>query len=307
MELRHLRYFVAVAEEGSFTHAAGKRLHTAQPSLSRQIRDLETELGTPLILRGPRAIELTPAGRVFLDHARMILLQVETAREAARRAGRPAKTSFTVGFLTGYELEWLPKVLAILREALQTTDLTIHSASSPELTHALLEGRIDMAFLRPDPTARGLAFRPVAEEALFVLLPADHRLASRRSLRLEEIADAPFINFPAAYAPALRRVIDDYLGRSGLPVVSAHEAETLPMVISLVLSTGGFSLLPAYAQRLLPPSVVGRRLHGRAPTITLALGYHGSNGSPVLQRVLSDADGFMAPAPGILRPDAGQA
>ena len=94
MELRHLRYFVAVAEEGSLTVAAQKRLHTAQPSLSRQIHDLELELGVQLLIRGPRGIELTPSGRVFLDHARVALLQVEAASEAARRAAQPAKSSF---------------------------------------------------------------------------------------------------------------------------------------------------------------------------------------------------------------------
>ncbi len=110
MELRHLRYFVAVAEEGSLTVAAQKRLHTAQPSLSRQIHDLELELGVQLLNRGPRGIELTPSGRVFLDHARVALLQVEAAGEAARRAAQPARASFAIGFLTGYEMDWLPAV-----------------------------------------------------------------------------------------------------------------------------------------------------------------------------------------------------
>jgi LysR family hca operon transcriptional activator len=297
MELRHLRYFVAVAEEGSFTQAAEHRLHTAQPSLSRQIRDLEMELGAQLIVRGPREIALTPAGRVLLDHARVILLQVEAAREATRRAAQPVKTPFIVGFLTGYELEWLPRVMEALSEALQTTELTIHSASSPELTHGLLAGKIDVAFLRPDNAVRELAFKVVADEALFVLRPADHRLASRRSVRLHEIADETFINFPKHYAPALRRVIDDYLAESGVGLTAAHDAETLPMVISLVLSTGGVSLLPAYAEKLLPPSVVGRKLHGRTPTIALAVGYKASNTSPLLQRVLAKADGFIAQMP----------
>ena len=115
MELRHLRYFVAIAEEGSFTQAAEKRLHTAQPSLSRQIRDLETELGVTLLIRGARGIELTPAGKVFLDHARMVFLQVEAATEAARRAAVPPKTSFTIGFLSGYEVDWLPPSCAYRR------------------------------------------------------------------------------------------------------------------------------------------------------------------------------------------------
>src|SRR3981081_1377319 len=101
MELRHLRYFVAVAEEGSLTVAAQKRLHTAQPSLSRQIHDLELELGVELLIRGPRGVELTAAGRVFLDHARVALLQVEAAGEAARRAPQPPKSTLALGCFCG--------------------------------------------------------------------------------------------------------------------------------------------------------------------------------------------------------------
>jgi LysR family transcriptional regulator, hca operon transcriptional activator len=288
MELRHLRYFIAVAEAGSFTQAAEQRLHTAQPSLSRQIRDLELDLGAQLIIRGPRGMQLTPAGRVFLDHARVILLQVETAREAARRAARPAKAPFVVGFLTGYELEWLPKIMATLSGELQNTELTIHSASSPELMQALSNGRMDVAFLRADNAPHGLEFRSVANEALFALLPAGHRLASGGPVDPADIVREKFISFPKAYAPALRRVIDDYLA-----VSPAHEAETLPMVISLVLSTGGISLLPDYARRLLPPSVVARKLRGKAPTIALSVGYSTANKSPLLQRVLANIESVM--------------
>ena len=289
MELRHLRYFVAVAEEGSFTQAAETRLHTAQPSLSRQIRDLESDVGAELIIRGPRGMELTAAGRVFLDHARLILQQVEAAAEAARRAARPAKTPFIVGFLTGYELEWLPKVLEILRDELATTELTIHSASSPELMQALLNGRMDVAFLRPDDAVHGLEFRILTNEALFVLLPADHRLARRKSISLDEIAGEPFISFPKRYAPALRLVIDDYLARASVDVVPAHEAETLPMLISLVLSTAGISLLPEYARRLLTPSVVSKPLRGEPPTVQLAVGYNKASTSRLLRIFLSGA------------------
>jgi LysR family hca operon transcriptional activator len=292
MELRHLRYFVAIAEEGSFTLAATKRLHTAQPSLSRQIRDLEAELDAQLILRGPRGMQLTPAGRIFLDHARLILSQVDAARDATRRAARPAKTPFTVGFLTGHEIGWLPKVLEILREELERTELIVHSASSPELMQALIHGRMDVAFLRPDSDVRELEFRPLIQEALFMLLPADHRLAKRKAIRIQAIRDETFIGISATYSPALRRVIDDYLTRSGIHLVPAHEAETLPMVISLSLSTNGVALLPAYMARLLPPSVVARPLVGKPPTITLALGYSKRNPSPLLKHFLAKADGL---------------
>src|SRR5271154_5757514 len=103
MELRHLRYFIAVADAGSLTVAAARELHTSQPSLSRQIRDLEEEVGAQLLTRRARGVELTPAGRTFLDHARLVLLQVDAAGEAARRFAHPSKPCFTMGFLTGHE------------------------------------------------------------------------------------------------------------------------------------------------------------------------------------------------------------
>src|SRR5437016_8809275 len=118
MELRHLRYFVAVAEEGNLTVAAGRRLHTSQPSLSRQIRDLEYEVGAQLLTRSARGIELTAAGRAFLDHARLALAQTQAAVEAARRAAQRAKPSFALGFLTGQEMDWLPEAMRILRDEL---------------------------------------------------------------------------------------------------------------------------------------------------------------------------------------------
>src|ERR1700753_4137177 len=108
MELRHLRYFVGGAEDVTLTGAAEKRLHTSQPSLSRQIRDLEYEVGVPLLSRSVHGVELTPAGRAFLDHARLALTQAEAAAEAARRAAQPAKQIFAMGFLTGQEVDWLP-------------------------------------------------------------------------------------------------------------------------------------------------------------------------------------------------------
>src|SRR6266478_4362431 len=129
MELRHLRYFVAVAEAGSLTVAA-RKLHTSQPSLSRQIRDLENEVAAQLLTRGARGIELTPAGRAFLDHARVVLSQVDAATEAVRRVAHPAKPCFSMGFLTGHELTWMPETLRILRDELPNIDVMISSQYS---------------------------------------------------------------------------------------------------------------------------------------------------------------------------------
>jgi LysR family transcriptional regulator, hca operon transcriptional activator len=174
MELRHLHFFVAVAETGSLTVAAEKRLNTAQPSLSRQMRDLEAELGCELMIRGARGIELTGAGRVLLDHARAVLLQVEAAKEATRRV---AKASFVIGFLTGYEIEWLSAVMAIMRDQLPNTEVVILSLSSPDLADGLARGKIDLAFLRRERNAPGVTFTLLRDEPLMVLMPAHSDLA----------------------------------------------------------------------------------------------------------------------------------
>jgi LysR family hca operon transcriptional activator len=290
VELRHLRYFVAVAEEGSLTVAAQKRLHTAQPSLSRQIHDLELELGVQLLIRGPRGIELTAAGRVFLDHARIALLQVEAAGEAARRAAQPARASFAIGFLTGYEMDWLPAVMGILRAELPSTEVVIHSQDSPDLAAGLIRGKIDLAFLRPEKQAPGLKFRPLRKDPLIVLMPRDHALAARSSIRPQDIADEIFIGVSATRAPTLRAVIDEYARRTGVALKPEHQAENLAMAISLVASTGGICLLPLYAQNLLPKTVISRPIQGAPPMVELVIGYNEANTSPLLKFLLSKVE-----------------
>ena len=286
MELRHLRYFIAVAEEGSVTVAAEKRLHTAQPSLSRQMRDLEAEVGVPLLLRGPRGVELTTAGRVFLDHARIALLQIEAAQDAARRAAQPAKTSFTVGFLTGYEMDWMPALMAILQDELPTTEVTIVSQQSPDLAAGLMRGKIDLAFLRQERDTPGITYRLLRREPLIALMGADHRLTERAAIRPEDLRGEILVGVPKSNSPALRDVTDLYGARIGVDLTPAHEALNLAMAISLVASTGGISLLPLYARNMLPPTLVSRPIQGAAPEIDLSLGYNEANTTPLLRAVL---------------------
>jgi LysR family hca operon transcriptional activator len=293
MELRHLRYFVAVAEEGSLTTAAERRLHTAQPSLSRQIRDLELEVGVQLLERGARGVALTPAGRVFLDHARLALLQVETAGEAARRAAQPEKAAFVVGFLTGHEVVWLPEVLRILRAEDPELEITLSSQSSPELAGALMRGKVDVAFLRRETQAPGLAFKFLTREPLVAVLPVGHRLAARKTIRPQDIVGETYIA-PTRAAPALKAVIDTYAAKSGIALTPAYDAENLSSAMSLVASTGGVTLLPIYAKNLLSPAVVIRPLQGEAPTIDLVMGYSRANTSPLLKRFLLHADELIA-------------
>jgi LysR family hca operon transcriptional activator len=289
MELRHLRYFVAVAEAGSLTVAAEQTLHTSQPSLSRQIRDLEDEVGTPLLTRRARGIELTPAGRAFLEHARSVLSQVGAATEAARRVAHPTKPCFSMGFLTGHESTWMPEALRILRDELPNIDVMISSQYSPPLANALLKGTVDAAFLRREHGVPELAFRLLVKEPLVVVLPSDHRLAARKTISPGDLVGETFVGVSHT-APVLRAIIDDYLKRSGIHITPTHETEHVVMGVSLVASTSGVALLPAYAQNFLTRSVTSRPLKGDAPTVELVFGYKKSNESPILKLLLSRLD-----------------
>jgi LysR family hca operon transcriptional activator len=293
MELRHLRYFIAVAETGSLTEAAERRLHTSQPSLSRQIRDLEHEVGVELLNRGARGVELTASGRAFLDHARLALAQVDAAGETARRLAQPSQRTFALGFLTGQEMDWLPEAMRILRDELPNIEVRVCSQYSPDLATALMRGKLDLAFLRPEPNVVDLTFKTVTKEPLVVVMPSDHRLASQKAIGVQEIMGETFISVSNT-APVLRTVIDEYLQQCDIDITPDHEVDNIAMAISLVASTRGVALLPAYAQNFLPRSVISRPLNGDVPTIDLVIGYSNSNTSPILKLFLSRTDDLIA-------------
>ncbi len=299
MELRHLRYFVAVAEEGSLTVAAEKRLHTAQPSLSRQLRDLEMEVGAQLFTRGARGIDLTPAGRAFLDHARLALSQAAEAIQAARRAARPAKAVFSVGFLTGQEVDWLPHVTNILRAQLPSIEFKVTSLYSPDLADALQSGEIDLGFLRIEPRP-DVAYQVIAEEPLVAILPSDHILAQRERVDPRDLEGETFVGF-SDVPHVLRDVVDQYLRLNGVSLTPSHHIDNFAMGISLVASTRGVALLPAYVEPLLPWSVVSRPLSGDPPTIDLAIGYRRDNASTVLKTFLGGVEQLISAGPAGLR------
>jgi len=293
VELRHLRYFVAVAEEGSFTTAAEGRLHTSQPSLSRQIRDLEYEVGAELLSRSVHGVELTAAGKAFLDHARLALMQADTAVEAARRAAQPARKTFAIGFQTGHEMNWLPRAMHVLRDELKNIEVTVSSDYSPDLAEALARGRLDLAFMRVEP-GYDLEYHVVDREPLIVLMPSDHRLTALDAVRPQDFVGEIFIG-GSNKAHVLREVTEDYLRRSGLDIKLDHGVDNMAMAMSLVASTRGLALMPAYAKNLLPSSVVSRPLEGEAPTIDVAVGYSKSNTSPILKLFLSRLDELVGP------------
>jgi LysR family hca operon transcriptional activator len=293
VELRHLRYFIAVAETGSLTEAAKRRLYTSQPSLSRQIRDLEDQVGVELLSRSVHGVELTAAGKAFLDHARLALMHVDAAVETARRAAQPATKTFAIGFQTGHEMNWLPRAMHVLHDELKNIHVTVSSDYSPDLAEALARGRLDLAFMRVEP-GYDLEYHVVDREPLIVLMPSDHRLTARGSVRPQDFVGEIFIG-GSNKATVLRAVTEDYLRHSGVDIKLEHGVDNMAMAMSLVASTRGLALMPAYAKNLLAPSVVSRPLEGEAPTIELALGYDKSNTSPVLKLFLSRLDELVRP------------
>ena len=300
MELRHLRYFIAVAEARSLSVAANQILHTTQPSLSRQMSDLEAEVGAQLLVRSVRGVELTAAGRVFLDHARVVLSQVEVAVESARRVGEPAKPYFVLGFLTGHESTWLPEALQLLKDELPNIHVVISSQVSPQLAVSLAKGSVDAAFLRREEETSDLAFRLLVKEPLEVFMPIDHRLSVLKEVDPHEIVRETFLSVSGkalsgpGHPPALRLVIDAYLKLCGIKIRPSHEVDNLAGVMSLIHSTGGVALLPTYAKNLLPGSVTSRPLKGVPPTIDLCIGYKKDNTSPVLRTLLSRLDELVS-------------
>ena len=299
MELRHLRYFVAVAEARSLKLAAKETLNTTQPSLSRQIRDLEDEVGTPLFLRGAKGVELTPAGRVFLDHARVMLSQAETAVQSARQIAHPAVPSLSMGFMIGHDTTWLPAALKLIRDELPNIHIVISTQNSPQLAAAILHGGIDVAFLRREDGTDEIEFRTLIEEQFKVFLPSKHPLAANRTITLQEIARERFISVSgtalsiSGKQPALRRTIDIFLRENGIEIRPSYEVDNLGGVMSLIASTGGVALLPVYAKTFLPDAVVVRPLEGVGPKIDLSIGCRKANSSPILKLFLSRVDELM--------------
>jgi LysR family hca operon transcriptional activator len=200
---------------------------------------------------------------------------------------------FALGFLTGQEMDWLPVAMHILRDELPNIEVTVSSQYSPDLANALVRGRLDLGFLRSEANMPDLEFRLVTREPLVVVLPSDHRLASLTKIDPREIVGETFINVSGT-APALRVIIDAYLQQEGIAIQTHHEVDNLAMAMSLIASTRGVALLPAYAQNFMPWSVISRPLKGEAPTIDLVIGYHKANTCPILRFFLSRVDDLIA-------------
>ncbi len=295
MELRHLRAFVAVAEELHFGRAA-VRLHMAQPPLSQQIKQLEQELGVLLLQRTTRQVRLTNAGAVFLDHAVRVLAEADRARESVLLAEQGERGEIRVGLTGVTTWRLLPRMTRLYRERYPLVRLELHPAvfSGAQLS-ALVDGTIDVGFLRA-PVPPPLASRTLFDEPLVAVLPEEHPLARCRSVALADLAEENFVCYPARQGSSLRDTAMRACYSVGFAPRIAQEAPDTYTVVALVGAAVGVALLPASAERLQLEGVVFRPVTGADVQVPITLAWRRDDPSPVLAGFLEVAAAIL-PSP----------
>ena len=267
--LRELECFVAVAEELSFTRAA-RRLHLSQPPLSRRIQSLEARLGTPLFLRSPRTVALTPAGRAFLADTKGALAQLQRAAERAKRAARGETARLDIGFVSAVLNPELVGVFQRFRQDHPAVQLTLHDHPPAEQLRAVAEGRLDGGFVGATPTTptTGMVFIPWSQDPLMVYLPRGHRLQSAAKVRMTDLASESFVMVAAESAPCFTQQIHELCRSAGFRPKVVQEAVRGQAVIVMVAAGTGVAILPAAMERIAGDAVVARPLAAKGATVT---------------------------------------
>ncbi|WP_454677020.1 LysR family transcriptional regulator [Achromobacter marplatensis] len=274
MELRHLRYFTAVAEELHFTRAAA-RLGIGQPPLSQQIQQLEREIGTPLFLRLPRGVEMTEAGVQFLEDARAILASADRAIDTARRLGRGERGALTVGFTASAVFHpYLPRAIRAFRDRYPDVRVTLTESNTISLLRGLRLGEVDVAFVRP-PYLLDAEFESerVLDEPMLVALPPDHPLSRLTSVPIAALADQDFVLYPRPIGAGLYDAIQSACQRAGFAPRVIQEAPQMASIVSLVAAGVGISVVPAAMRHMGAEGIEYRPIAGDAPHALLDMAY----------------------------------
>jgi LysR family transcriptional regulator, hca operon transcriptional activator len=282
--LRYFRYFIAVAEERSFT-AAAERLNTVQPSLSQQIKRLEDIcIGTPLFQRDKHHVELTEAGRVFLPEARAILDHVDRAVVLARQAARAEIGQLRIGFVPGAEGKVFAHVLPVLRDRYPGIHLILRSLTTPEQIQALQDRSIDVAFLRAPVEDRTLECITVLREDIVAAVPARQEIARHERISVLDLAEIPFVQVARLNAPAVHDAARQIAAQAGVQFDPVLETDSVLGTLNAVGSGLGFSLLPDYVRQIAPDTVAVRPLAcDPHPRIELMAAYHKDDRTPALE------------------------
>jgi DNA-binding transcriptional LysR family regulator len=280
---RHLRFFIAVAEELHFTRAA-TRLRVAQPHLSLEIRRLEEEVGVPLLVRDRRRVSLTAAGQAFLVHARLVLADTASAVRAAQRAHRGEIGSLRVGFVSSAGFgAVLPDAVRRFRTERPDVEIALNEHNSDEQVELLASGRLDVGLLHPPLRSElGLQIENVLVEPLFAALPQNHHLARRRRMELSALAGEPWVLFPRAIASRLYEEIMIACADAGFSPRVVQEGIKLSTIMSLIAAGLGVSLVPQSLTRLCPGQVACVPLAQKGPTLPLALIWRRGDANPPL-------------------------
>lgn len=286
MELRHLRYYVAVAEERHFGRAAA-RLHMAQPPLSQQIRQLEADLGVHLLIRTTRKVELTPAGEVYLLRARAILASAQVAAADAVRAAGGELGQISLGFTGSATYELLPTLSRVLRQSLPGLQLELHGELlTPRQVTGLRDGWLDIGFLRPPVRDSQLSVHIIRREPLIAAVPEGHRLAVLDPLPVAALRDEPFISYPShARSVVYDAVLAACAEADFAPRIVQEVGETSTLV-AFVAAGVGVALVPASVRHLQITGAVYRPLEGTTQEVALAVAHRAEDPAPALQQVL---------------------
>ena len=285
MELRHLRYFLTVAEELNFSRAAEK-LHMAQPPLSQQIRNLETELGVQLFQRTKRRVELTEAGMVFLEEVRKLFAQVDQAVRSAQRASRGEVGRLVIGFNSSATYSVLPNLLRQFRERFPDVELVLHELTTSQQLEKLECNQIDLGLLYLPINKSNLRVMPVWQESLLVALPETHVLANRPLVSIQELIDEPFILPSPQLGAGLYVQIMDFFRQFSFHPKVFQSATLLQTAVSLVVGELGVALVPASLQNWQRTGVVYKTLAEPTPEVKIAIVWRQDDSSEVLQQFL---------------------
>lgn len=283
MDLRHLRYFMAIAEERHFGRAANK-VGIAQPPLSKQLRDLERELGYELVDRARRPVELTAAGQALLEHARGILEAVESAVRETRRAGAGHSGRIAIGYPQSLAYSGLTGLLRAFRERSPDVAIEIRELPPADQVEALKRGDLDVAFVRAPLHEPQLSSENIRNERLVLALPADHRLAIRERVALGAVSREPFVFFPRARGPGFFDLLISVCRDSGFTPQIVQEAPQID-VLALVAAGFGLSILPESMRELRRADIVLRPIIG-SPTTELRLVWRSGDPSPAVARFI---------------------
>jgi DNA-binding transcriptional LysR family regulator len=285
MELRHVRYFLAVAEELHFGRAALK-LGISQPPLSQQIRALERELGVALFQRTKRRVRLTDPGRVFQEAARVALETVERAVAAAQQAGRGEVGRLVIGYVPWTDFTEFPRIIRMFGERHPDVQLELDTLGVPEQVAALRVGRIDVGFVRPPVLDPALSTEPVLSAPVVVIFPVGHRFARFRRVAVQELEEERCILLSRRQAPAFHDHVMALCRAAGLTLSVKQEVDRAETVVSFVAAGLGISLVPGSASGTLRPGVLQRRLDPPGPPLETLAAWRRDDASALVREFL---------------------